>query len=369
MTTVSAIFTQGLELSERFYVEAVAPLIQRHFPGVRHDAARVGAGSEVLGYDTPRSVDHEWGPRLQLFLTSDDLAAHATAIRAMLSERLPKTFRGYSTNFAPTGDRDIRFMQATDGPVDHRVEIAEPTAWLRAHLGFDPSTTIDTLDWLATPWQRLLELTAGAVFRDELGELTAARRALAWYPDDVWRYLLAAQWQRIAEEEAFPGRCAEVGDDLGSANVTARLARDLMRLCLLLDRRYPPYSKWLGSAFGQLPNVTEISADLNAAQRASSWPPREQHLVAAYEAIADLQNATGLSTALEPRASGYYDRPYRVIHADRFARALREAITDDAVRTLPIVGSVDQWVDSTNALGNLDELRRIVAVTLKLGDG
>jgi hypothetical protein len=48
---------------------------------------------------------------------------------------------------------------------------------------------------------------------------------------------------------------------------------------------------------------------------------------------------------------------------------VREAITDDAVRTLPIVGSVDQWVDSTNALGNLDELRRIVAVTLKLGGG
>ncbi|HWD74857.1 MAG TPA: DUF4037 domain-containing protein, partial [Solirubrobacteraceae bacterium] len=47
------------------------------------------------------------------------------------------------------------------------------------------------------------------------------------------------------------GRCAEAGDELGSAVVTARLARDLMRLCLLMRRRYPPYSKWLGTAFAR----------------------------------------------------------------------------------------------------------------------
>ena len=89
------------------------------------------------------------------------------------------------------------------------------------------------------------------MFHDGLGELEPVRASLAWYPRDIWCYLLACQWQRISQEEPFPGRCAEAGDDLGLLVITARLARDLMRLCLLMDRRYPPYSKWLGTAFAR----------------------------------------------------------------------------------------------------------------------
>ena len=71
---------------------------------------------------------------------------------------------------------------------------------------------------------------AGAVFHDGTRGLTRARAALSWYPHDLWRYVLSCQWSRIAEEEAFGGRRAEAGDELGSAIVMARLARDLMRL-------------------------------------------------------------------------------------------------------------------------------------------
>jgi hypothetical protein len=77
------------------------------------------------------------------------------------------------------------------------------------------------LDWLATPTQRLAELAGGAVFHDGLGELAPARASLAWYPRDFWCYVLACQWQRLSQEEAFPGRCAEAGDELGSVVVTA----------------------------------------------------------------------------------------------------------------------------------------------------
>jgi hypothetical protein len=136
-------FIPGLELSRRFYAEAVGPLLEEAAPGIPHSAARIGPGSEVLGYDTPRSADHEWGPRLQIFLRSQDVSRHAGRIGHVLSERLPKTFHGFPTHFSPTGEtRDIRVMRATDGPVHHRVEITHVSSWFTDTLGFDPTCAI-----------------------------------------------------------------------------------------------------------------------------------------------------------------------------------------------------------------------------------
>ncbi|MCA1647887.1 MAG: DUF4037 domain-containing protein [Chloroflexi bacterium] len=38
------------------------------------------------------------------------------------------------------------------------------------------------------------------MFHDTPGQLTRARTALAYYPYDVWLYLLAAQWARIGQQ-------------------------------------------------------------------------------------------------------------------------------------------------------------------------
>ena len=62
--------------------------------------------------------------------------------------------------------------------------------FLTWQLGFDPRAGISTRDWPVTPQQSL-----------------------------------AGQWRRIAQEEHFPGRADEVGDDLGRRVLVARLAR------------------------------------------------------------------------------------------------------------------------------------------------
>jgi len=54
----------GLELSRGFYHDVVRPLLG----DVRHSAGLLGWGSDVLGYDTARSTDHGWGPRLLVFV-------------------------------------------------------------------------------------------------------------------------------------------------------------------------------------------------------------------------------------------------------------------------------------------------------------
>jgi Domain of unknown function (DUF4037) len=252
--------------------------------------------------------------------------------------------------------------------------VAELGDWLTRQLGFDPRAGVGLLDWLATPTQVLAEVTGGAVFHDGLvaaaggpraGGLRAVRAALAWYPDDIWRYVLACQWARIGQEEAFPGRCAEAGDDLGSAIVAARLSRDLIRLTLLMKRRFPPYSKWLSSAFSRLAGVSAVlQPSLAGAVAARSWPDREQNLCAAYEAVARMHNDLGLTDQVDTSVRPFFDRPYLVIDAGRFVAALRDSISADDFRRLPLTGAVDQFIDSTDALGNLPLLRAMISVQL-----
>jgi hypothetical protein len=286
-------------------------------------------------------------------LNPNDSERHAVAITTMLTERLPGTFRGYPAAFPVTRE--------PDGVARHRVQVTELGGWLTGRLGFDPRSGVTVRDWLAVPSQRLAEVTAGAVFHDGPGELSRARTRLEWYPRDVWRYVLSCQWLRIAQEEAFPGRCAEVGDELGSAVVTARLARDLMRLWLLMNRRYPPYSKWLGTAFSRVPGTAPLAASLAAALAATDWHHRERHLVQAYVTVAEAHNTLGLTEPLDPACRRYYDRPFQVPDAGRFAAALTETITDPGVRRLPPIGGADQFMDSTDALGELRYPRAVIA--------
>ncbi|TDC19106.1 DUF4037 domain-containing protein [Streptomyces sp. 8K308] len=361
-------FLPGLQLSRVLYEEAVRPLLAEHYPGLPHAAARVGPGSEVLGFDTARSADHEWGPRLELFLTAEDVTEHGADIERLLAHRLPKEVRGWPTNFRPSPDpHDVAGLMAhTDGPVAHRVAVRDVGSWL-ADLGLTAEPT--TADWLAMPAQRLAEATAGAVFHDGVGELTAARAGLDWYPDEVWRWLLACQWQRVAQEEAFPGRCAEVGDDLGAAVVAGRLVRDLMRLCLLYARRYPPYSKWLGSAFARLPVAGELLPALRGALAATGAALRERHLCDAAERVAALHNESGLTAPLDPTRRPFHSRPFLVLDAGRFARELAGTVTEPALRGLRLVGAVDQWVDNTDFLGDPVPARAAVRAALERRGG
>jgi hypothetical protein len=305
----------------------------------------------VLGFDTLRSTDHDWGPRLELFVDDD-----TGELGPMLSAKLPKRFRGWSTHFEPPGAR-VRSMAGTDGPVDHYVTITPFPRWCRDLLGFDPAAGVTPLDWLGTPWQRLAETTGGAVFHDPGGALTGVRERLRWYPADLWRYVLACQWQRIAEEESFPARAAEAGDEQGALVITARLCRDVGRLLLLQARRWPPYAKWLMAA---LP-PGHAARHLTAALRAGDARAREDALCTALEIAAQQQNDLGLAAELPATRREFFGRGYAVIGAGRFAEALRDAITDPSLRDRPLTGSIDQISDSTAVLTSPSRCRAIVA--------
>ncbi|NKB68235.1 MAG: DUF4037 domain-containing protein [Candidatus Latescibacteria bacterium] len=333
MTSPTPDFVNGLELARLFYFEIIRPLLGQH----PHSAARLGPGSEILGLDTPRSTDHDWGPQLHIFVAD----AQIEAIAATIDSSLPEQFRGWPVRFG--SDRVA---------TQHHVRVSSPEEWFTQHLGFNPQASITPQNWLSTSQQLLLEATAGAVFSDPDGILQTIRASLAWYPDDIWRWLLACQWRRLSQEEAFVGRTAEVGDEMGSRMVAARIVRDLIRLSFLLTKRYAPYNKWLGSVFDTLPIAADLAPHLHAALDAVAYPAREAALCAAYECIAHRFNALRLTTQVNPQVRLFHTRPFRVLEADRFVDACLSSIDNTWLRCQPLVGSIDQFADSTDILSN-----------------
>ncbi|MGH2559363.1 MAG: DUF4037 domain-containing protein [Thermomicrobiales bacterium] len=348
-------FVPGLELSRSFYHEAIRPILDAEYPGLRHSAALFGYGSDVLGYDTERSTDHEWGPRAWLFLAADDLPAHHDRVRDTLAHRLPPRFLSYSTHFGESSQETgtATLAEPAAGPINHKVSVVSLEGFARDQFSLDAHAEPTAAVWLALPEQKLLELTAGAVFHDGLGTLAPLRARYTSYPEDVWRHRLAAQWQRLSQLEPFVGRTGEVTDDLGSALIAASQVRDLMRLCFLIERRYAPYPKWFGTAFARLSCAPTLTPMLTNVLRAGSWQERETHLTPVYQHVAVMHNALGITPPLDPTVRPFFGRPFQVLVAGRFAEAILATITDPAVRAIPdFYGAVDQLSDSTDLLSN-----------------
>ena len=156
------------------------------------------------------------------------------------------------------------------------------------------------------------------------------------------------------------GRAGYVGDEIGSALVASRLIRDIMRLAFLMERVYPPYPKWFGTAFRELECAGDLEPLLTAALHASHWQKRESILCEAYRIVAGMHNRLQITESLSEAPSPFHGRPFRVIGGEAFAEALKARIKDAAVRSIAahrLIGSVDLFSDSTDLLE--DETRRL----------
>jgi hypothetical protein len=332
----------GATLSRRYYDELVGPAVAARWPGLPHAAGRLGSGSEVLGLDDAMSRDHDFGLRVNLLVPSGvtgQIDAHLDAV-------LPEAFDGYPVRFATTWDPQVR----------HRVQVDDVRTFVASRTGIDGTDALSVSDWLSLTGQAVLEVTAGPVFVDTAGDLTSARRRLAWYPDDLWAYVVATDWQRTAQELPLVGRTADRGDDLGSRVIASRLAGVAMHLAHLLERRWPPYAKWTGTSLTGLPSAAAAATPLRRALAAPDWPTREQGLVDALRILHRLQRDVGLPAVDDP-FEPFWDRPYRRVR-DEVVTSLEEAITDPAVRALPRgVGSAEQWSHNVDVL--VDPERRL----------
>ncbi|KAL9652896.1 hypothetical protein ABK040_015414 [Willaertia magna] len=310
---------KGISLCEEFYKEIINPLLSQYFNNFseNHAACLIGYGSEVLGFDTNMSKDHDFAPRVILLLKEEYFNENKESMNEILDENIPDKFMGIDCrlvieedpfSFVPNVNNDsnndnISTIVKKKGK--HLVQITTIKEYFTNYLDstfcneenycdwFCKCLDTDFSLWLRIPQQKLLTVgQAGKIFHDGFGELSKIKEKLNnYYPDSVWLYQLMIQSSRISQEAAFVGRTGIVGDSLGCLLQCSKIVKDIMSLCFLMERKYQPYSKWFGTAFKklqlstQLENVLLKSFLINNNLEEFNWKLVELELEKAYKII------------------------------------------------------------------------------------
>ncbi|GAK54635.1 hypothetical protein U14_05922 [Candidatus Moduliflexus flocculans] len=316
-------FIPGLALNRNFYHDIILRLLKQEYPELPYAAALIGYGSDVLGFDTPTSMDHNWGPRMQIFLTESDFPELGHQINEMLRWKLPFSFQGFPTNFTdPRYDHTQTMLPTTAYPIRHLIEVSTVERYIAGRLPLESLSDITLAEWMRFTDQKLLELTQGEVFYDGLHSLTRLRDQLRFYPRDIWLLRLAAQWEAVSQQEAFIGRCRELHDLLNLKLLAGRLIALLMKICFYLERRYIPYSKWFGRGFQQLNCYAGVHQQMLGILLEGDPESVESELANLYEHVVDLNNANFDLPKIENRTRNFFGRPYMVIFAETIVETL-----------------------------------------------
>ncbi len=230
----------GLALARQLYARA-APLLEAEFP---EDVSRIavglaGPGSECFGFDDEISRDHDFAPRLCLWIPEEDVWTLGAPLQAFY-RRLTADLPGVTP-------------QAED-----RSGVIPIPEYYRRFTGC-PGAPQSSLQWLRVPDHLLATAVNGEVFRDELGAFTAIRQELLrGYPPDVRRKKLAARLFTMGQAGQYNlPRCLRRGDEAAALLAAAEFLQAALQALFLLNGRYAPYYKWLYRAAGDLPLCRE----------------------------------------------------------------------------------------------------------------
>ena len=238
----------GLALARALYENVFREVLREEFPQIeaRTAVGLAGPGSECFGFDDEISRDHDFGPRLCLWLTEEDKKTWGARLQARYAELT----------------RDL--AKITPQAEDRSGVISVPEFFMR--FTGCPGVPEDPIGWLRVADHYLATATNGEVYRDDLGEFTGIRRELLrGYPEDVRRKKLAARLYVMGQAGQYNlPRCLRRGDEAASALARAEFLRAALQAVYLLNRRYAPYYKWLFRGAKALSRASEAVTRLGA---------------------------------------------------------------------------------------------------------
>lgn len=242
---------RGLELSRAFFEEYGRPVLEDGFADVLPLLAvgLIGSGSECLGFDDEVSRDHDFEPSFCIFIPDEDKLDRQTAFRLERAyAKLPKEFDGIRRSLmAPVGGA--------------RRGVLRTSEFFAGKVGSaDGALTLE--QWLSVPEHALLEATNGEIWFDNLGEVTAIRKSLAHYPEDVRRKKLAGRLLLMAQSGQYNYRRCVAHGELAAAQLAVfEFAQTTIDSIFLLNGCYRPFYKWAFRALRALPTLS-IEAEL-----------------------------------------------------------------------------------------------------------
>ena len=310
----------GLELSRAYYEQFGAPMLKERFPHLLPHLAvgLFGSGSECFGYDDDVSRDHDFEPGFMLLLPGEDVVDRRAAF---LLERayagLPGEFMGLRRSLmAPAG-----------GP---RRGVVRTADFFRDRTGA-PDGMLTLGQWLSVPEHALAEAVNGEVFRDDCGEVTAIRRRLSRWPEDVRRKKLAGRMLLMAQSGQYNyPRCLAHGETGAAQLAAVEFARHAMAAVFLLNDAYQPFYKWAFRALRGLPRLGLHAELLEYLLTTDNDPGLAGAKAEVMEGmIADILAETARQ-GLAPAADSL----------EAQARAVNDGIGDGALRNMHILGAV-----------------------------
>lgn len=241
----------GMNLCRRYFNELCFPVLAKVFPDKinRMAIGLVGEGSECYGFDDVTSQDHDFGPRIMVWLTQSDFAEFGDKVVHTLNH-IPKDF---DNTFLPQAN--------TWQEANQSIFIIED--FFAKYTGlFHPPQTYQ--QWRAIPEHHLSTATNGQVFFDPLGQFTQYRKTLLdFYPDDIRLKKMAARCMLIAQAGQYNlTRCLKRNEYVAATMASSEFIDAGISLVFLINRQYKPFYKWMHRSLKELPILGAFSYQL-----------------------------------------------------------------------------------------------------------
>ncbi len=297
---------KGLELSRAFYDAYGGPMLREQFPELLPFLAvgLLGGGSECFGFDDAVSQDHDFEPGFCIFLPDEETVDRRAAFRLERAyAKLPKEFEGFRRPMLlPVGGA--------------RRGVLRTGEFFTEKVGA-PDGVLTLGQWLTVPEQALAEATNGELYFDRLGEVTAIRERLAYFPEDVRLKRLAGRLLLMAQSGQYNyARILRHGEPAAAQLAVCEFVRSAIAVIFLLNRRYQPYYKWAFRALRDLPLLAEqadalerlLTTDNAPGSAAEKQNVIEDIAAAVIDALAEQDLTRAVCGDLEKHAYSVNDR-------------------------------------------------------------
>ena len=312
---------KGIELSKKYFEAFGKEVLETQFSSVLPLIAvgLAGSGSECLGFDDEISADHDFEPGFCIFLPDENTVDRRTAfLLERAYAKLPKEFMGFKRSpLSPVGGNRHGVIRMEDfflekvGSGDGRLSLGQ---------------------WFSVPEQGLLEATSGAVFFDNLGEFSAVRKRLDYFPEDIRLKKLCGHLLLMGQSGQYNyKRCVLRGDTAAAQMAVFEFVKSALHSIYLLNRVYMPYYKWSFRGLKGLSVLGGLSGDLEYLISSGNSSDEAEKKAAVIEDICK-------KIASEQKEQGLTDADGAEM--EQQAYAVNEKITDHAIRTMHILSGV-----------------------------